>query len=101
MRRLSRFRDPFRLERPAPRFAARGRVKNGRNYGNRCWVCASLMPGFRSRHPLNHPPRLSRRHSAFEALWLRDYARIELRVEMQVIEVNPDCHLDENAEFAR
>jgi D-alanine-D-alanine ligase len=43
--------------------------------------------------------------SAFEALRLRDYARIDLRVtpdeEIHVIEVNPNCYLEQDAEFAR
>jgi len=42
---------------------------------------------------------------AFQALRLRDYARIDLRVnaagEIFVIEVNPNCYLEKNAEFAR
>lgn len=42
---------------------------------------------------------------AFEALRLRDYARIDLRVtdagEIFVIEVNPNCYLEKGAEFAR
>jgi D-alanine-D-alanine ligase len=42
---------------------------------------------------------------AFDALRLRDYARIDLRVtsagEIFVIEVNPNCYLESNAEFAR
>jgi D-alanine-D-alanine ligase len=42
---------------------------------------------------------------AFDALRLRDYARIDLRVteseEIYVIEVNPNCYLERNAEFAR
>ena len=42
---------------------------------------------------------------AFAALRLRDYARIDLRVsdkgEIYVIEVNPNCYLEKNAEFAR
>ncbi len=42
---------------------------------------------------------------AFQALRLRDYARIDLRVssdgEIHVIEVNPNCYLERNAEFAR
>jgi len=41
----------------------------------------------------------------FEALRLRDYARIDLRTsasgEVFVIEVNPNCYLERNAEFAR
>ncbi len=42
---------------------------------------------------------------AFQALRLRDYARIDLRVtdagEVFVIEVNPNCYLESNGEFAR
>jgi len=42
---------------------------------------------------------------AFHALRLRDYARIDLRVteagEVYVIEVNPNCYLERNGEFAR
>lgn len=42
---------------------------------------------------------------AFEALRLRDYARIDLRVapsgDIYVIEVNPNCYMERNAEFAR
>ena len=42
---------------------------------------------------------------AFQALRLRDYARIDLRVtekgEIYVIEVNPNCYLEQNGEFAR
>ena len=42
---------------------------------------------------------------AFHALRLRDYARIDLRVtaegEVYVIEVNPNCYLEQNGEFAR
>jgi D-alanine-D-alanine ligase len=41
---------------------------------------------------------------AFRALRLRDYARIDLRVndngDVFVIEVNPNCYLERNAEFA-
>ena len=42
---------------------------------------------------------------AFQALRLRDYARIDLRVdeggEIFVIEANPNCYLEKGAEFAR
>ena len=42
---------------------------------------------------------------AFQALRLRDYARIDLRVtgagEVFIIEVNPNCYLERGAEFAR
>ena len=42
---------------------------------------------------------------AFNALRLRDYARIDLRVtdddEIFVIEVNPNCYLERESEFAR
>jgi D-alanine-D-alanine ligase len=41
---------------------------------------------------------------AFHALRLRDYARVDLRVnakeEIFVIEVNPNCYLEKSAEFA-
>jgi len=41
---------------------------------------------------------------AFNALRLRDYARVDLRVnakeEIYVIEVNPNCYLEKKAEFA-
>ena len=40
----------------------------------------------------------------FQALRLRDYARVDLRVtekeEIYVIEVNPNCYLERSAEFA-
>jgi len=42
---------------------------------------------------------------AFNALRLRDYARIDLRVsdagEVYVIEVNPNCYLERESEFSR
>jgi D-alanine-D-alanine ligase len=42
---------------------------------------------------------------AFQALRLRDYARIDLRVDaadqIYVIEVNPNCYLEREGEFAR
>jgi D-alanine-D-alanine ligase len=42
---------------------------------------------------------------AFHALRLRDYARIDMRVtdagDVYVIEVNPNCYLEKNSEFAR
>jgi D-alanine-D-alanine ligase len=42
---------------------------------------------------------------AFHALRLRDYARVDLRVnaagEVHVIEVNPNCYLEAESEFAR
>jgi D-alanine-D-alanine ligase len=41
---------------------------------------------------------------SFQALRLRDYARVDLRVnakeEIYVIEVNPNCYLEKSAEFA-
>lgn len=41
---------------------------------------------------------------AYQALRLRDYARVDLRVnakeEIYVIEVNPNCYLEQKAEFA-
>lgn len=42
---------------------------------------------------------------SYKALRLRDYARIDLRVtergEVYVIELNPNCYLERNSEFAR
>lgn len=42
---------------------------------------------------------------AFNALRLRDYARVDLRVtaaeEVYVIEVNPNCYLEQSGEFSR
>ena len=42
---------------------------------------------------------------AFHALRLRDYARVDMRVnaagEIYVLEVNPNCYLEKHAEFAR
>jgi D-alanine-D-alanine ligase len=42
---------------------------------------------------------------AFNALRLRDYARVDLRVnakeEIYVIEVNPNCYLERSGEFSR
>jgi len=42
---------------------------------------------------------------SFQALRLRDYARVDLRVtaeeEVYVIEANPNCYLEERSEFAR
>jgi D-alanine-D-alanine ligase len=43
--------------------------------------------------------------NAFRALRLRDYARVDMRVspkgEIYVLEINPNCYLEKNAEFAR
>ena len=66
--------------------------------------------GTRSVFPTDLDPELGGRMQrvaieAFEALRLRDYARIDLRVtdggEIYVIEVNPNCYLERSAEFAR
>jgi D-alanine-D-alanine ligase len=42
---------------------------------------------------------------SFDALRLRDYARIDLRVtdsgDVYVIEVNPNCYLERESEFSR
>ena len=56
------------------------------------------------------PPELDERLrttalDAFHALRLRDYARVDMRAneagEVYVIEVNPNCYLEESGEFAR
>jgi len=43
--------------------------------------------------------------NAFKALRLRDYARVDMRVtdkgEIFVLEINPNCYLEKDAEFAR
>lgn len=66
--------------------------------------------GTESVFPDDVDPRLVARMqeiavSAFHALRLRDYARIDLRVtdggEVYVIEVNPNCYLERSGEFAR
>jgi D-alanine-D-alanine ligase len=66
--------------------------------------------GTRSIFPEQLDPELGSRMQriaveAFDALRLRDYARIDLRVsgdgEIYVIEVNPNCYLERESEFAR
>jgi D-alanine-D-alanine ligase len=66
--------------------------------------------GTRSVFPADISPELIDRMQrvavdAFHALRLRDYARIDLRVtdvgEIFVIEVNPNCYLERESEFAR
>ena len=66
--------------------------------------------GTRSVFPEHLDPELEARMpkiavDAFDALRLRDYARIDLRVsdagEIYVIEVNPNCYLERESEFAR
>ena len=66
--------------------------------------------GTESIFPTNVEPALLERMQrvaldAFAALRLRDYARIDLRVtpegEIFVIEVNPNCYLERQSEFAR
>ena len=66
--------------------------------------------GTESIFPANVEPALLERMQrvaldAFGALRLRDYARIDLRVtpegEIFVIEVNPNCYLERQSEFAR
>lgn len=65
--------------------------------------------GTKSIFPTNVSEELSTRMQkvavdAFQALRLRDYARVDLRVnakeEIYVIEVNPNCYLEQTAEFA-
>jgi D-alanine-D-alanine ligase len=66
--------------------------------------------GTRSVFPTDLPTDLETRlHAvalqAFNALRLRDYGRVDLRVaaneEIHVIEVNPNCYLERQGEFAR
>jgi D-alanine-D-alanine ligase len=66
--------------------------------------------GTKSIFPEGLNPELAERMQtvaveAFHALRLRDYGRIDLRVtdagEIYVIEVNPNCYLEREAEFAR
>ena len=66
--------------------------------------------GTRSIFPSDVPKELIERMQqiaveAFHALRLRDYARIDLRVtadeQIFVIEVNPNCYLERESEFAR
>lgn len=65
--------------------------------------------GTKSVFPTDLPDELSERIrkvaiDAFNALRLRDYARVDLRVtsaeEIYVIEVNPNCYLEQQSEFA-
>jgi D-alanine-D-alanine ligase len=66
--------------------------------------------GTRSVFPTDVPEELAERMQAvaveaFNALRLRDYGRVDLRVtdkeEIYVIEVNPNCYLEKTAEFSR
>ena len=66
--------------------------------------------GTKSIFPVDIAPELRTRMQevaveAFNALRLRDYARIDLRVTAEedifVIEVNPNCYLERESEFAR
>jgi D-alanine-D-alanine ligase len=66
--------------------------------------------GTKSIFPTDVPEALSDRMKAvaveaFNALRLRDYGRVDLRVtpaeEIYVIEVNPNCYLERSGEFAR
>ncbi len=65
--------------------------------------------GTKSVFPSDLPEELAARIQqvaidAFNALRLRDYARVDLRVtskeEIYVIEVNPNCYLEQQSEFA-
>ena len=65
--------------------------------------------GTKSVFPEDLPEELGARMQkvavdAFNALRLRDYARVDLRMnakeEIYVIEVNPNCYLEKHAEFA-
>lgn len=66
--------------------------------------------GTKSVFPEDLAPELAERIQhvavdAFQALRLRDYGRVDLRVtasgEIFVIEVNPNCYLEKESEFAR
>ena len=66
--------------------------------------------GTRSIFPTDLPPELVARMQAvavesFNAIRLRDYARVDLRVtaagKVYVIEVNPNCYLEQSGEFSR
>jgi D-alanine-D-alanine ligase len=66
--------------------------------------------GTRSIFPTDLSPELTKRMQdvaveAFNALRLRDYGRVDLRVtpdeRIYVIEVNPNCYLERSGEFAR
>jgi D-alanine-D-alanine ligase len=66
--------------------------------------------GTTSIFPTDLPPALVTRMQsvavdAFNALRLRDYGRVDLRVtpdeRIYVIEVNPNCYLERSGEFAR
>ena len=66
--------------------------------------------GTKSIFPENLAPELVAKMQqaavdSFDALRLRDYARIDLRVtdagEVYVIEVNPNCYLERESEFSR
>ena len=66
--------------------------------------------GTKSIFPTDLAPELAKRMQdvavdAFNALRLRDYGRVDLRVtpdeRIYVIEVNPNCYLERSGEFAR
>jgi D-alanine-D-alanine ligase len=66
--------------------------------------------GTKSVFPTDLTPELTTRMQevavrAFNALRLRDYGRVDLRVtpdeQIYVIEVNPNCYLERSGEFAR
>ncbi len=66
--------------------------------------------GTKSVFPTDVPPELLERMQgvaveAFNALRLRDYGRVDLRVtpdeQIFVIEVNPNCYLERSSEFCR
>jgi D-alanine-D-alanine ligase len=66
--------------------------------------------GTKSIFPTDLSPELVKRMQevsvlAFNALRLRDYGRVDLRVtpdeKIYVIEVNPNCYLEQSGEFAR
>ena len=63
----------------------------------------SIFPSDVPAELLEHMQRVA--VEAFNALRLRDYGRVDLRVtpsgEIYVIEVNPNCYLEQSGEFSR
>ena len=95
-----------RLSRPTGRGSRAGRRSGATTARDRARSSRARSRSF----PTDLDPELEERMQkvaveAFHALRLRDYARIDLRVspagEIYVIEVNPNCYLERESEFAR